>query len=229
MRTLFVHNKMHRIARQYDKAQALVDQLTDYTKQKGVYRTALGPHIVQGWIFADMGDFDRAAACFQEAIEFLGEQGLIYEQGRAIYALGRIHNVLRQDLDTAERLIRAAIDVYCDEARHHDPAYIHYFGQSTRTNFTQASYQSVLVDVIAKRGRLQEAFEYEREVLALLQSVDDRGTLYDVYITLSHLSGALRKPYIALYYWLSAVLGHPITFLKHNIHDLSKRLALRRR
>lgn len=224
MRTLFVHNNMHRIVGELAEAQALVDQLAAYAKQLGVYRTALGPHIVQGWVSTSAGDFERAAACFQEAIEFLGEQDLIYEQGRARYALGRLYFIVHNDLDTAEQLIRAAIDVYYDEARHHDPAYVHYLGQNTRSAFVQATYQNVLVALLAQRGQLQEAFECELEALKLLKDVDDRGTHYDIYVTLSRISFKLRKYHLAIFYQLSATLRQPVTFLKHTYPKTMRRL-----
>lgn len=216
MRLLFLHSNMYRIVDNFKKAQELIDCLTDYTTQKGVYRTALGPHIVQGWIAMDTGNPERAAQCFQEAIEFLGEQGLVYEQGRARYGLGCSYLFAYNDPDTAEPLIRAAIDVYYDGARYHDPAYVHYFGQNTRAAFVQAIYQNVLVNLLAKRGHVAQAFEYELEALALFKDVDDRGNRYDIYLTLSQLSYQLKKYHLSIFYWLNAVLRHPVTFLKHN-------------
>ncbi len=230
MRLLFLHSNMYRIVDNFKKAQELIDRLTDYTTQKGVYRTALGPHIVQGWIDMDTGNFERAAQCFQEAIEFLGEQGLVYEQGRARYGLGCLYLFVCNDPDTAEPLIRAAIDVYYDGARYHDPAYVHYFGQNTQTAFVQATYQNVLVNLLvkreqikakreqieAKRKQIEKAFEYELEALALFKGVDDRGNRYDIYLTLSQLSYQLKKYHLSIFYWLNAVLRHPVTFLKHN-------------
>ncbi|MBO9310252.1 MAG: hypothetical protein J7551_10780 [Chloroflexi bacterium] len=223
MRTLFIHNNMYRIMREYGKAQALVDQLREYAEQKGVLHTALGPHIVQSWIYSDLGEYDRAEACFQEAIDFLGEQRLPYERGRALYALGHSY-LFRGKLDAAERLIRAAIDVYHDGTRYSDPDYIHYFGQSTRTVSIQAVYQNVLVSLLAGRGQVDRAIELQREVLLFLKDVDDRGTHYDVLNTLAKLYAKKGYRLRYIYYRLRAFLMQPRLFLRHNWFDTYNRL-----
>ncbi|PJF30235.1 MAG: hypothetical protein CUN51_08400, partial [Candidatus Thermofonsia Clade 1 bacterium] len=224
MRALWSYTDIYRVFGELDKAQALIDQLTDYAKQKEIYRTALGPHIIQGWTFASRNEPERAAACFQEAITFLGEQELVYEQARARHALGRLYYFVFKDLVTAEQLIREAIDAYYHESRHHEPAYAHYFGQSTRVLHMQAIFQNVLVGVIAERGQLAEAFDYELEALAMLKHVYDDASLYDVYTHLSILSRNMKKPLKALFYRLNAVSRHPVLFLTHTRQNFQDRL-----
>lgn len=224
MRALWLYADIYRVFGELDKAQALIDQLTDYAKQKGIYRTALGPHIVQGWIFDSRNEPERAAACYQEAITFLGEQELVYEQARARYALGRLYYRVFKDFATAERLIREAIDAYYHESRYHEPAYTHYFGQNTRVLHMQAIFQNVLVGVIAERGQLAEAFEYGLEALAMLKHIYDDASRYDVYTHLSILSRNMKKPLRALFYRLRAVLRHPMLFLAHERQSLQNRL-----
>lgn len=226
MRVLFVHCNMHRIMREYDEAQALVDRLSAYAEQKGVLRTALGPNIVQGWIYKDRGDYERAAACFQEAVEFLGEQELPYERGRALFAMGRMY-LFRRELDVAENLITKAMDAYCDEMRYHDPNYAHYFGQSTRTAFVQATYQNVLVSTLAEQGQVDKALELQKEVLALLKGVDDRGTQYDVFNMLARLYAKKGNRLLSIFYRIRAILRQPLVFLRHNLFEMNNRLKKR--
>jgi tetratricopeptide (TPR) repeat protein len=231
MRVLFFHHNMYSIMREYDKAQALVDQLRHYAEQKGVSRTALGPNIVQGWIHCNLGQYERAEACFQEVINFLEEQGLSYERGRALYALGHSH-FLRRNWDIAEKLIREAIGVYHDGTRHGDPNYIHYFGQSTRTVFIQAVYQNVLVSLLAERGRVDEAIELEEQVLFFLEDVDDRGTHYDILNMLARLYAKKGERFRSIRYRLRAFFKQPYLFLRHNwtdVRDRLKRLTARLR
>jgi tetratricopeptide (TPR) repeat protein len=223
MRTLFVHNNMYRIMREYDKAQALVDQLREYAEQKGVLRTALGPHIVQGWIHSDLEEYDRAEACFQEAIDFLDEQRLPYERGRALYALGRLH-LWHRGFDMAEKLITEAISIYSDDTRYDDPDYVHYLKQGTRSVVAQATYQNVLVSVLAERGQIDLAVEIEQEVLFLLKDVDDRGTHYDILNTLARLHAKKGNRLQSICYRLRAFLMEPRLFIRHNWSDMRSRL-----